>query len=145
MARYNVGDRVVVREGLGTRSSNYAYGYGDGMEQYNGRTVTIASSSENQYRIEEDSRRYFWGDSDFVGLADGSSVLVTQNTTFTKANLKEAWGQYCDTDKLVDDVMSLLTKYNHRNSEHGVCIMLNEYFTNKKDLIELLQKSEHYM
>lgn len=145
MARYNVGDRVVVREGLGTRSSNYAYGYGDGMEQYNGRTVTIASSSGNQYRIEEDNRRYFWGDSDFVGLADGSSVPVTQHTTFTKANLKEAWGQYCDTDKLVDDVMSLLTKYNHRNSEHGVCTMLNEYFTNKKDLIELLQKSEHYM
>lgn len=145
MARYNVGDRVVVREGLGTRSSNYAYGYGDGMEQYNGRTVTIASSSGNQYHIEEDNRRYFWGDSDFVGLADGSSVPVTQHTTFTKANLKEAWGQYCDTDKLVDDVMSLLTKYNHRNSEHGVCTMLNEYFTNKKDLIELLQKSEHYM
>lgn len=145
MARYNVGDRVVVREGLGTCSSNYAYGYGDGMEQYNGRTVTIASSSGNQYRIEEDNRRYFWGDSDFVGLADGSSVPVTQHTTFTKENLKEAWGQYCDTDKLVDDVMSLLTKYNHRNSEHGVCTMLNEYFTNKKDLIELLQKSEHYM
>ena len=41
MARYNIGDRVVVREGLGTRSSNYAYGYGDGMEQYNGQTVTI--------------------------------------------------------------------------------------------------------
>ena len=91
MARYNVGDRVVVREGLGTRSSNYAYGYGDGMEQYNGQTVTIASSSGNQYRIEEDNRRYFWGDSDFVGLADGSSVPVTQHTTFTKANLKEAW------------------------------------------------------
>lgn len=145
MARYNVGDRVVVREGLGTRSSNYAYGYGDGMEQYNGRTVTIASSSGNQYRIEEDNRRYFWGDSDFVGLADGSSVPVAQHATFTKANLKEAWGQYCDTDKLVDDVMTLLTKYNHRNSEHGVCTMLNEYFTNKKDLIELLQKSEHYM
>lgn len=62
-----------------------------------------------------------------------------------KADLKTAWGQYCDTDKLVDDMMALLTKYEHKNSEHGVCVMLNEYFTNKKDLIELFQKSEHYI
>lgn len=62
-----------------------------------------------------------------------------------KADLKMAWGQYCDTDKLVDDVMALLTKYGHRNSEHGVCVMMNEYFTNKKDLIELFKKSEHYI
>ena len=62
-----------------------------------------------------------------------------------KADLKTAWGQYCDTDKLVDDAMALLTKYGHRNSEHGVCVMLNEYFTNKKDLIELFKKSEHYI
>ena len=62
-----------------------------------------------------------------------------------KADLKTAWGQYCDTDKLVDDVMALLTKYGHRNSEHGVCVMMNEYFTNKKDLIELFKKSEHYI
>lgn len=62
-----------------------------------------------------------------------------------KADLKMAWGQYCDTDKLVDDVMALLTKYGHRNSEHGVCVMLNKYFTNKKDLIKLFQKSEHYI
>lgn len=147
MARYNVGDRVVVREGLGTYSSNYAYGYGGGMEQYNGRTVTIASARSDTlgrvvYQIEEDNRQWMWGDSDFV---DDSSTPVAQHATFTKANLKDAWGQYCDTDKLVDDVMALLTKYNHRNSEHGVCTMLNEYFTNKKDLIELLQKSEHYM
>ena len=62
-----------------------------------------------------------------------------------KTELKAAWGQYCDTDKLVDDVMALLTKYGHRNSEYGVCSMLNVYFENKKDLIELFQKSEHYI
>lgn len=59
MARYNVGDRVVVREGLGTCSSNYAYGYGGGMEQYNGRTVTIASARSDTlgrvvYQIEKE-------------------------------------------------------------------------------------------
>ena len=61
-----------------------------------------------------------------------------------KIELKERWGKYTDTDKLVDDIMDLLTKYSHRNSEHGVCVMLNEYFTNKSPLIELFQKSEHY-
>lgn len=61
-----------------------------------------------------------------------------------KAVLKESWGAYCDTDKLVDRMMELLTKYGHRNSEHGVCTMLNEYFTNKKSLIDLFSKSENY-
>lgn len=146
MARYNVGDRVIVREGLGSGSNGYQYGYGTGMERYNGQIVTITNVvGDNSYSIAEDDQQWLWGDSDFVGLADGSSVSVYPRTTFTKENLKETWGQYCDTDKLVDDVMALLTKYNHRNSEHGVCTMLNEYFTNKKELIDLLRKSKHYM
>ena len=62
-----------------------------------------------------------------------------------KASLKASWGEYCDTDRLVDDVMALLTKYHHRNSEHGVCKMLNEYFTNKQTLIKMFQKSPHYI
>lgn len=62
-----------------------------------------------------------------------------------KASLKASWGEYCDTDKLVDDVMALLTKYHHRNSEHGVCKMLNEYFTNKQTLIQMFKKSPHYI
>ncbi len=61
-----------------------------------------------------------------------------------KTELKELWGKYTDTDKLVDDIMELLTQYSHRNSEHGVCVMLNKYFSNKSSLIELFQKSEHY-
>lgn len=56
-----------------------------------------------------------------------------------KEDLKTKWGAYADTDKLVDDVMSLLTEYNHRNTEHGVCKMLDTYFTNKEPLIRLLK------
>lgn len=146
MARYNVGDRVIVREGLGSSNNNYQYGYDTGMERYNGQTVTIAEvTGHNRYSIVEDDQHWMWGESDFVGLADDSSASVAPRATFTKENLKKIWGQYCDTDKLVDDVMALLTKYNHRNSEHGVCTMLNEYFINKKELINLLRKSKHYM
>ena len=61
-----------------------------------------------------------------------------------KAILKEKWGSYTDTDKLVDDVMALLTKYHHKNSEYGVCKMLDTYFTNKQSLIDLFMKSEYY-
>ena len=61
-----------------------------------------------------------------------------------KDYIKAKWGKYTDTDKLVDDMMSLLTKYNHRNTEHGVCCVLDKFFTNKESLINLLQKSEHY-
>lgn len=149
MALYNVGDRVVVREGLGTNSENFYYGYGAGMEEFCGRTVTIAEvyndyGNENRvvYKLGEDPSRWRWGSADFVGLADNSTP---RQTVFKKADLKTAWGQYCDIDKLVDDMRALLTKYGHRNTEHGVCTMLNEYFTNKKDLIELFQKSEHYI
>ena len=149
MALYNVGDRVVVREDLGTNDYNYRYGYGSGMERFCGQTVTISTvncdyGNENDvvYHLVEDDEEWGWGSSDFVGLADSST---SQPIVSKKADLKTAWGQYCDTDKLVDDVMALLTKYRHRNSEYGVCKMLNEYFTNKKDLIELFQKSEHYI
>ena len=149
MALYNVGDRVIVKENLGTIDNNYRYGYGSGMERFCGQTVTISAvncdyGNENDvvYRLVEDDEEWKWGSDDFVGLADSST---SQPIVSKKADLKTEWGQYCDTDKLVDDVMALLTKYGHRNSEYGVCKMLNEYFTNKKDLIELFQKSEHYI
>ena len=62
-----------------------------------------------------------------------------------KATLKSAWGHYCDTDKLVNDTMALLTKYKHRNTEHGVCAMLDEYFNNKHALIDMFMKSPNYI
>lgn len=61
-----------------------------------------------------------------------------------KQFIKERYSNYCDTDKLVDDMMALLTKYGHRNSEHGVCTILDEFFTNKKPLIEMLMQSSNY-
>ena len=152
MALYNVGDRVVVREDLGTNEHKYRYGYGFGMERFCGKIAIIKTVNNDfgdedsvQYKLEDDEGNWLWGSADFVGFADDYTPPVTQQTVSTKETLKEAWGQYCDTDKLVDDVMALLTKYRHRNSEYGVCKMLNEYFTNKKDLIELFQKSEHYI
>ena len=57
----------------------------------------------------------------------------------TKAELREKWGVYTNTDKLVDDIMALLTEYSHRNTEHGVCKILDTYFTNKAPLIRLLK------
>lgn len=62
-----------------------------------------------------------------------------------KADLKARWGAYCDTDKLVADMMLLLTKYHHDCTEHGVCKILDEYFSKKKDLIELFKKSPNYI
>lgn len=61
-----------------------------------------------------------------------------------KTILKGTWGQYIDTDKLVDDIRACLRKYGHPNTEHGVCTMLETFFTNKKPLIDMFVKSEHY-
>lgn len=63
----------------------------------------------------------------------------------TKADLKSKWSKFTDTDKLVDDIMALLKKNKWRCSEHGVCTLLEEYFTNKSGLIEMLQKSDNYV
>lgn len=63
---------------------------------------------------------------------------------YSKMTIKEKWGKYCDTDVLVDNMMALLTKYNHRNSEYGVCKILDTYFTKKEPIIKLFIKSPNY-
>ena len=62
-----------------------------------------------------------------------------------KRELSTKWSKYCDTDKLVDDAMALLTEYNHRNTEEGVCAMLDKYFTNKEPLIKMFMTSKNYI
>lgn len=62
-----------------------------------------------------------------------------------KQELATKWSKYCNTNKLVDDTMELLTQYGHRNSEHGVCTLLDTYFTNKEPLIKLFMTSKHYI
>lgn len=62
-----------------------------------------------------------------------------------KSELREKWGHYCDTDKLVYDMQGLLTKYNHRNTEYGICAILDEYFTNKGSLIDMFSSSSNYI
>ena len=62
-----------------------------------------------------------------------------------KNYLRTRYGHICDTDKLVDDMRNLLTKYHHANSEYGVCEMLAAFFDNKAFLISLLEKSDHYI
>jgi len=62
-----------------------------------------------------------------------------------KTELAAKWGKYTDTNKLVDDIATLFTTYNHRHSEHGICVMLDEYFTNKEPLIRLFATSNHYI
>lgn len=62
-----------------------------------------------------------------------------------KQELGAKWGKYCNTDKLVDDTMELLTVNRHRNTEHGVCTLLDTYFTNKEPLIKLFMTSKNYI
>ena len=62
-----------------------------------------------------------------------------------KADLKNNWGDYCDTDALVDTMSTLLSKYYHRNTEHGICTLLDTYFRNKRNLIDMFKTSNHYI
>ena len=61
-----------------------------------------------------------------------------------KSSLKAKWSKYCDTDQLVDDTIVLLNNYGHVNSEHGVCALLDKYFTQKEPLIKLFATSGNY-
>ena len=62
-----------------------------------------------------------------------------------KADLKQKWSKYCDTDKLVDDMMTLFRKHKHSCTEHGVCAVLDTYFINKEPLIKLISGSKNYI
>lgn len=62
-----------------------------------------------------------------------------------KQKLSAKWSKYCNTDKLVDDTMALLTEYNHRNTEKGVCTLLDKYFSQKAPLIDLFMTSKNYI
>lgn len=62
-----------------------------------------------------------------------------------KIELREKWGKYCNTDKLVDDILSMYKANRHRHSIHGVCVMLDNFFEQKESLIQLFQTSNHYI
>ena len=137
---FEIGERVYVREDIYDCAT---FGCNRTMETFAGCVVTIAYKDiyENQtrYRINEDNRDWMWGDSDFIKFDEAEIPPVV-----TRESIKEKWGKYCNTDKLIDDMMALLTKYSHRNTEHGVCKIIDKFFENKEPLIKLLEKSPNY-
>ena len=62
-----------------------------------------------------------------------------------KMELKAAWGKYCDTDALVDQMVAYMVSKRIRHSVNGICTMLNTFFENKSDIIEMLQNSDNYI
>ena len=62
-----------------------------------------------------------------------------------KADLKQKWAKYCDTDKLVDDMMTMFRNHGHSCTERGICAVLDKYFTNKEPLIKLISGSKNYL
>ena len=62
-----------------------------------------------------------------------------------KKELGAKWAKYCNTDKLVDDAINLLRENKHNASEHGVCTLLDIYFTQKEPLIKLFMTSKNYI
>lgn len=62
-----------------------------------------------------------------------------------KVELGQKWSKYCDIDKLVDDVCAKYKGNHHTYSIHGICTMLDEFFTQKEPLIQLFQTSNHYI
>ena len=61
-----------------------------------------------------------------------------------KADLNQ-YNVHTNVNDLVDEIATLLKTYNHRYTEHGICTMLDAYFRNKSELIEMFKKSPHYI
>lgn len=147
MSILNVGDRVRLKPAEYLRY-NADFGWDENMARYCDIVVTISHIDGSVYYLEEDDYDYMWGINDFdldTIIKTNTVIEVNEKSDMTKEDLKNAWGAYCDTDKLVDDMMKLLTKYHHRNTEKGVCMVLNEYFQNKHELIDFISKSDHYL
>lgn len=142
---FNVGDVVIIRNDI---ANSAVHGWNREMVPYLGTVATIRSfDGFDTYRIVEDNGQWMWGASDFIRASKKEIEKKNEEIRkilMNKEKLKEKWGKYCDTDKLVDDMMELLTNYNHNNSEHGVCTILNEYFTKKEHLIKLFAQSPNY-
>ena len=62
-----------------------------------------------------------------------------------KSDLKAKWSKYCDTDELVDEMRDQLKTSGHPNSVHGICKLLDEYFTNNEENIKLFMTSKNYI
>lgn len=59
--------------------------------------------------------------------------------------LKQKWGKYCDVEKLHGQMTVWFNRYRIRNTPQGICAMLDKFFQNKEDLIQLLQSSNNYI
>ena len=62
-----------------------------------------------------------------------------------KSDLQTKWGKYCNTDDLVDKIAAMYKSNRHAYSVHGICTMLDKYFTQKEPMIRLFQTSNHYI
>ena len=113
MAKYKVGDKVLVRSDLKTNGESYKmndYKSGFGkyctvvhMKEFFGKVVTITEVREQDcYRIKEDSEKWKWTDEMFIGLAEeekrtykiGDRVIASDNCGYYKempGTITELW------------------------------------------------------
>lgn len=61
-----------------------------------------------------------------------------------KEALHAKWNEHWNANKIAEDVMDVLTEAGHQNSVHGVCTLLDNSFTNKANLLEIMMRSAHY-
>lgn len=92
MAKFKVGDKVLVKENLkGDKSYKMEDGFGDtvvaNMVRFSGKVVTI-SRVGGKYNIKEDYGRWNWTDGMFEGLASNSNkIVITTDGKTTTARL----------------------------------------------------------
>lgn len=81
MSKYNVGDRVLVRDDLrvGKRYGSDHIDFVSEMKKYLGTVMTIISNIgflDDSYECAEDYNRYTWSEEMFAGLADETDEVI---------------------------------------------------------------------
>ena len=67
VTKYNIGDKVIVKDDLIEYEKYKDVSFVPAMSPFKGKIVTIYDTTDRDYKIEEDSKRYHWTDDMFSG------------------------------------------------------------------------------
>lgn len=158
MAKYNVGDKVVVRDDLENNTSYGLDSFVSVMESHKGKVVTIdeiVTSTElgSKYHIVEDRGSCNWTDQMFVGLADAERIeeMETVIAQFPKISVPERDDSNY-IERCVKLAEELFNKYScsseddvdYPYTEDNLRRLIISTNNNKKELNDLLSRNPYW-
>ena len=101
MNKYNVGDKVRIKEDLVDNSLIYIR---DDMRKHKGKIATITKSFLNDYKIDLDKGEWFWCDDNFEGLANETpkEIVITPKPKYVKCINDTGFNNILELNKIYE-------------------------------------------